>query len=145
MRSTDAGRRAPAKPLGRAPHHSLTPNRDIRAHLPFTEPLPCRHEIPVSRGRVKLASAGPPMFLFTNAPVGTRDTAASARAASGAGSGAAAASGPVVDAIREGAQRSGVGFEYLLATAKRESALDPTAKAATSTPPTCSARGARRR
>ena len=43
-----------------------------------------------------------------------------------------AASGPVVQAIRDGAMASGAGFDYLLATARRESALDPTAKAGTS-------------
>ena len=43
-----------------------------------------------------------------------------------------AVSGPVVQAIRDGAMASGVGFDYLLATARRESALDPTAKAGTS-------------
>ena len=65
------------------------------------------------------------MFLFTNAPASPRETAAPARAA--------AAGGPVVDAIREGAQTSGVGFDYLLATAQRESSLNPDAKASTST------------
>jgi hypothetical protein len=39
---------------------------------------------------------------------------------------------PVVDAIRQGAERTGAGFDYLLATAKRESALDPGAQARTS-------------
>ena len=39
---------------------------------------------------------------------------------------------PVIDAIRDGARRTGVSFEYLLATAQRESALDPAAKARTS-------------
>ncbi len=43
-----------------------------------------------------------------------------------------AASGPVVQAIRDGAMASGVGFDYLLTTARRESALDPAAKAGTS-------------
>lgn len=40
--------------------------------------------------------------------------------------------GPVTDAIRRGAERTGTSFDYLVATAKRESALDPTAKASTS-------------
>lgn len=40
---------------------------------------------------------------------------------------------PVVQAIRDGASATGVGFDYLLATARRESALDPSAKAPTST------------
>lgn len=65
------------------------------------------------------------MFLFTNAPIGTRETAPPVRAA--------AANGEVVEAIREGAQTSGVGFDYLLATAQRESSLNPSAKASTST------------
>ncbi|MEH3118145.1 MAG: transglycosylase SLT domain-containing protein [Methylorubrum populi] len=65
------------------------------------------------------------MFLFTHAPIGTRETAAPARIGT--------ASGEVVDAIREGAQTSGVGFDYLLATAQRESSLNPSAKASTST------------
>ena len=43
-----------------------------------------------------------------------------------------AAPAPVVQAIRDGASATGVGFDYLLATARRESALDPAAKAPTS-------------
>ncbi len=39
---------------------------------------------------------------------------------------------PVVSAIREGAQKTGVGFDYLLKTAQRESALEPDARARTS-------------
>ena len=39
---------------------------------------------------------------------------------------------PVVDAIRQGAERTGTGFDYLLATARRESALDPAAQARSS-------------
>jgi hypothetical protein len=39
---------------------------------------------------------------------------------------------PVVAAIREGADKTGAGFEYLLKTAQRESALTPDAKARTS-------------
>jgi hypothetical protein len=39
---------------------------------------------------------------------------------------------PVVDAIRQGAEKTGVGFDYLLKTAQRESALNPSAKAPTS-------------
>ena len=69
--------------------------------------------------------AGRVMFLFTNAPIGPRETAAPARTS--------AANGEVVEAIREGAQTSGVGFDYLLATAQRESSLNPSAKASTST------------
>jgi hypothetical protein len=43
-----------------------------------------------------------------------------------------AAGGPVVQAIRQGADKTGTGFDYLLRTAQRESALDPQAKASTS-------------
>jgi hypothetical protein len=57
------------------------------------------------------------MFLFTTPSV--RDAAAPS-------------GGPVVDAIRQGAERTGTGFDYLLATAQRESALDPAARARTS-------------
>ena len=39
---------------------------------------------------------------------------------------------PVVDAIRQGAEKTGTGFDYLLATAQRESALDPKARARSS-------------
>jgi hypothetical protein len=55
------------------------------------------------------------MFLFTT-PSAPQTTSAN----------------PVVDAIRQGAKASGVEFEYLLNTAQRESSLDPTAKARTS-------------
>lgn len=83
------------------------------------------------------------MFLFTNAPVGTRESAVGARVATGVtqtgttnavttASAANTANGPVIAAIRDGAATSGVGFDYLLATAQRESALNPSAKAATS-------------
>jgi hypothetical protein len=75
------------------------------------------------------------MFLFTTPPANPRDTGASreagTRGATGA-TGRTGASSGVVDAIRDGAQTSGAGFDYLLATAQRESALDPTAKAGTS-------------
>jgi len=39
---------------------------------------------------------------------------------------------PVVSAIRQGAERTGAGFDYLLKTAQRESSLEPDAKAKTS-------------
>ncbi|MGL4976318.1 MAG: lytic transglycosylase domain-containing protein, partial [Bosea sp. (in: a-proteobacteria)] len=39
---------------------------------------------------------------------------------------------PVVSAIRTGADKTGTGFDYLLKTAQRESALEPDAKARTS-------------
>ena len=44
----------------------------------------------------------------------------------------------MVDAIRSGARSTGTEFDYLLATAKRESSLDPSAKAATSSATGCS-------
>ncbi|ACA20562.1 conserved hypothetical protein [Methylobacterium sp. 4-46] len=62
------------------------------------------------------------MFLFTTSPPPSRE-APPARAAG---------AGPVVEAIRQGAEKTGTGFDYLLATAQRESSLDPSAKAATS-------------
>lgn len=55
------------------------------------------------------------MFLFTTSPV--RETAPAS---------------PVVDAIRDGAAKTGTSFDYLLTTAQRESALDPGARARTS-------------
>jgi hypothetical protein len=61
------------------------------------------------------------MFLFTTPP--PREAAPAKPGAS---------PGPVEDAIRTGAQRSGVGFDYLLAMAQRESALQPNAKARSS-------------
>lgn len=60
------------------------------------------------------------MFLFTTTP----QTAASAAAG--------ATPRPIADAIREGARENGLSFDYLLATAQRESALDPNARARTS-------------
>lgn len=66
------------------------------------------------------------MFLFTT-PSSPPERPPPARTLSGS-----AASGPVVQAIRDGAMASGAGFDYLLATARRESALDPAAKAPTS-------------
>lgn len=39
---------------------------------------------------------------------------------------------PVVNAIRDGAAKTGAGFDYLLKTAQRESAMEPDAKAKTS-------------
>jgi len=67
------------------------------------------------------------MFLFTTPSSPPESPPPQARVMPGT-----AASGPVVQAIRDGAMASGVGFDYLLATARRESALDPTAKAGTS-------------
>ena len=69
------------------------------------------------------------MFLFTTPS--SPQPAAPPRAAGSQG--ASGPQGAVVDAIRDGAQSTGVGFDYLLATAQRESALDPSAKAGTST------------
>ncbi|WP_156917608.1 lytic transglycosylase domain-containing protein [Salinarimonas rosea] len=59
------------------------------------------------------------MFLFTSLPAQTSPSAT-------------AVPPPVVDAIRDGARASGLSFDYLLATAQRESALDPSAQASTS-------------
>ncbi|WP_083936002.1 cation transporter, partial [Methylobacterium sp. B1] len=67
------------------------------------------------------------MFLFTTPSSPPESPPPQARSLP-----AAPASGPVVQAIRDGATASGVGFDYLLATARRESALDPAAKAGTS-------------
>jgi hypothetical protein len=64
------------------------------------------------------------MFLFTSLPA-----PADARTASQA---AGSAPAPVVDAIRDGSAKSGADFEYLLKTARRESSLDPSAKAKSS-------------
>ncbi|MCJ2085308.1 lytic transglycosylase domain-containing protein [Methylobacterium sp. E-005] len=66
------------------------------------------------------------MFLFTT-PSSPPESPPPTRMMPGT-----AASGPVVQAIRDGAMASGVGFDYLLATARRESSLDPAAKAGTS-------------
>ncbi|AMJ60410.1 hypothetical protein [Bosea sp. PAMC 26642] len=55
------------------------------------------------------------MFLFSTPP--TRETQAP---------------NPIVSAIRDGAAKTGAGFDYLLKTAQRESSLEPDAKAKTS-------------
>jgi hypothetical protein len=52
------------------------------------------------------------MFLFTTSPT-PRDATRSPTAAAS----------PVVEAIRQGAEKTGTGFDYLLATARRESSL----------------------
>lgn len=70
------------------------------------------------------------MFLFTT-PSSPREPAPPAAATATAPAARNAPAG-VVEAIRDGAKASGVGFDYLLATAQRESALDPAAKAGTS-------------
>jgi hypothetical protein len=62
------------------------------------------------------------MFLFTTPPVQDGSQPAQAQAASK----------PAIEAIRRGAEKTGVNFDYLLRTAQRESALDPAAKARTS-------------
>ena len=62
------------------------------------------------------------MFLFTT-PTPTAPPPAASRQP---------AASPVVDAIRQGAEATGTDFDYLLRTARRESALDPAAKAPTS-------------
>lgn len=71
------------------------------------------------------------MFLFTT-PSSPPESPPPARAMPGTAAQGTGASGPVVQAIRDGAMASGVGFDYLLATARRESALDPAARAGTS-------------
>ena len=65
------------------------------------------------------------MFLFTTPASPTAQPGATAPATG-------PAAGPVVDAIRRGAEQTGTDFAYLLNTAKRESSLDPAAKAPTS-------------
>lgn len=70
------------------------------------------------------------MFLFTTPSTGSQDAPRGAAAATASRSAGAPAG--IVEAIRQGAQSTGVGFDYLLATAQRESSLDPSAKAATS-------------
>ncbi|CAA2106130.1 hypothetical protein MBUL_03534 [Methylobacterium bullatum] len=76
------------------------------------------------------------MFLFTTPPASTRETGlgrdAGTRNGAATGTSAGSSSAGVVDAIRNGARSTGTEFDYLLATAKRESSLDPSAKAATS-------------
>ena len=57
------------------------------------------------------------MFLFTTPQSQSRETQPA---------------NPVVSAIRQGAERTGAGFDYLLKTAQRESSLEPIAKASTS-------------
>jgi hypothetical protein len=70
------------------------------------------------------------MFLFTtSAPT---NPALGRSEAPGPAASGPPASGPVVDAIRRGAEQTGTSFDYLMTTAKRESALDPNAKAGTS-------------
>ena len=69
------------------------------------------------------------MFLFTT-PTASAPAAAPAPTPAPAATPPAAA--PVVDAIRQGADKTGTSFAYLLKTAQRESALDPQAKAPTS-------------
>ncbi|TNC15260.1 lytic transglycosylase domain-containing protein [Methylobacterium terricola] len=66
------------------------------------------------------------MFLFTSTP---SQGTASAGAAS---AGRTASGNPVIDAIRQGAEKTGAAFDYLLSTAQRESSLNPSAKAGTS-------------
>ncbi|WP_349371194.1 transglycosylase SLT domain-containing protein [Salinarimonas sp.] len=59
------------------------------------------------------------MFLFTTPPVSSSSPDG-------------ATPRPVLEAIRDGARANGLNFDYLLAAAQRESALDPQAKASTS-------------
>jgi hypothetical protein len=67
------------------------------------------------------------MFLFSNSP--SQGTASQGAAQ---GTGRAAAGNPVIDAIRQGAEKTGAAFDYLLSTAQRESSLNPSAKAGSS-------------
>ena len=69
------------------------------------------------------------MFLFTTPSAGSQD---SGQAAAAAAARTPSAQAGIVEAIRQGAQSTGTGFDYLLATAQRESSLDPSAKAGTS-------------
>ncbi|KMO44730.1 lytic transglycosylase [Methylobacterium tarhaniae] len=68
------------------------------------------------------------MFLFSSTP--SQGTASQGIAPQGTGR--AAAGNPVIDAIRQGAAKTGAAFDYLLSTAQRESSLNPSAKAGTS-------------
>ncbi len=68
------------------------------------------------------------MFLFSSTPSqGTASQGANAQATARAASG-----NPVIDAIRQGAEKTGAAFDYLLSTAQRESSLNPSAKAGSS-------------
>ncbi|KMO18060.1 transglycosylase SLT domain-containing protein [Methylobacterium indicum] len=66
------------------------------------------------------------MFLFSSTPSqGSTGPGASGAGRTGAGN-------PVIDAIRQGAEKTGAAFDYLLSTAQRESSLNPSAKAGSS-------------
>ncbi|PIK69069.1 lytic transglycosylase [Methylobacterium frigidaeris] len=67
------------------------------------------------------------MFLFSNTP--SQGTASQGAAQ---GTGRAASGNLVIDAIRQGAEKTGAAFDYLLSTAQRESSLNPSAKAGSS-------------
>lgn len=68
------------------------------------------------------------MFLFSSTPSqGTASQGVNAQA-----TGRAASGNPVIDAIRQGAEKTGAAFDYLLSTAQRESSLNPSAKAGSS-------------
>lgn len=72
------------------------------------------------------------MFLFTTPPEPSAVPSPPAIVRSVEPAIPANAAAPVVSAIRQGADRTGTDFGYLLSTARRESALDPSAKAPTS-------------
>ena len=72
------------------------------------------------------------MFLFTTPPEPPVAPSPPAIVRSVEPTVPANAPAPVVSAIRQGADRTGTDFGYLLSTARRESALDPSAKAPTS-------------
>ncbi|MGL4729664.1 MAG: transglycosylase SLT domain-containing protein, partial [Bosea sp. (in: a-proteobacteria)] len=69
------------------------------------------------------------MFLFTTP---SAREAKSTPAVNGNAQGANLPATPVTMAIRDGAAKTGTDFGYLVRTAQRESALDPNAKARTS-------------
>ncbi|WP_053080232.1 transglycosylase SLT domain-containing protein [Methylobacterium variabile] len=71
------------------------------------------------------------MFLFTSTPSRGQASQGAATQATAA-TGRAAAGNPVIEAIRQGAEKTGAAFDYLLSTAQRESSLNPSAKAGTS-------------
>jgi hypothetical protein len=69
------------------------------------------------RPTVMQIASGSLMFLFTTSPAAPAKPSADT---------------PVLRAIQDGAKRTGTSFDFLVKTAQRESALDPDAKAGTS-------------
>ncbi|TGD98635.1 transglycosylase SLT domain-containing protein [Methylobacterium nonmethylotrophicum] len=69
------------------------------------------------------------MFLFTSTP----SPGPASQGIAPQGNASRTTSGnPVIEAIRQGAEKTGAAFDYLLSTAQRESSLNPSAKAGTS-------------